>query len=62
MTPLALGWARVEDKMGFSPEVQHFIHCVQTREQPITNAADAYKTHELMNRILLAAGLPGMED
>ncbi len=62
MTPLALGWARVQDKMGFCQEVQHFIECVKTRTQPITNAEDAFKTHELMNRILLAAGLPGMDE
>ncbi|MEZ3433979.1 MAG: Gfo/Idh/MocA family oxidoreductase [Lachnospiraceae bacterium] len=61
MTPLALGWARVEDKMGFTQEVRHFIDCVITRKQPVTNAEDAYKTHELMHEILIKAGLPGLE-
>lgn len=61
MTPLALGWARVEDKMGFTQEVAHFISCVKERRQPVTSGADAYKTHLLMNEILLKAGLPGME-
>lgn len=62
MTPLALGWARVEDKMGFCQEVEHFIDCVKNHTQPITNAEDSYKSHELMNQILLAAGLPGMDE
>lgn len=61
MTPLALGWARVEDKMGFTQEVHHFIDCVLTRQQPVTNAEDSYKTHELMHEILVKAGLPGLE-
>ena len=61
MTPLALGWARVEDKMGFTQEVHHFIDCVIMRRQPVTNAEDAYKTHELMHEILIKAGLPGLE-
>ena len=61
MTPLALGWARVEDKMGFTQEVAHFLACVKERRQPVTSGADAYKTHLLMNEILLKAGLPGME-
>lgn len=61
MTPLALGWARVPDKMGFCEEVRHFIDCVKSHTQPLTNAEDAYKSHELMNQILLAAGLPGMD-
>jgi len=61
MTPLALGWARVEDKMGFNQEVKHFIDCVEYRKTPITNAEDAYKTHLLMHEILIKAGLPGLE-
>ena len=60
MTPLAQGWARVEDKLGFKPCVDHFIHCVQTREKPLTNAEDAFKTHKLLNDILVSAGLPDM--
>ena len=61
MTPLALGWARVEDKMGFMQEVKHFIDCVENRKTPITNGEDAYKTHVLMHEILIKAGLPGLE-
>ena len=61
MTPLALGWARVEDKMGFSQEVKHFIDCVINRKTPITSGEDAFKTHQLMHEILIKAGLPGLE-
>lgn len=60
MTPLAQGWARVEDKLGFKPSVDHFIECVQTRQKPLTNAEDAFKTHKLLNDILVSAGLPDM--
>ena len=60
MTPLAMGWARVEDKLGFRQCVEHFIECVTTRQQPLTNGVDALKTHELMHRILQKAGLPDL--
>lgn len=61
MTPLAMGWARSEDKLGFSYAIRHFIDCVKEDRVPLTNAVDAFKTHELLDRILRAAGLPGMD-
>ena len=61
MTPLAMGWARVEDKLGFEPAVAHFFDCLKTGRKPLTCAEDAYKTHELMHRILKAAGLPALD-
>jgi virulence factor len=61
MTPLAMGWARVEDKLGFKQSVEHFLDCVLTRKQPLTNGVDALKTHQLMNLILKKAGLPDLE-
>ena len=61
MTPLAMGWARVEDKLGFAGAIEHFFECLDTNRQPLTNGWDAYKTHELIHRILVAAGLPGLE-
>lgn len=61
MTPLAMGWARVEDKLGFEPAAAHFFDCLKTGEKPLTNAEDAFKTHELMHRILKAAGLPALD-
>ena len=60
MTPLAQGWARVEDKLGFKPCVDHFIECVQTRKKPLTSVEDAFLTHKLLNDVLKAAGLPDM--
>ena len=61
MTPLAMGWARVEDKLGFSYAIDHFFHCLKTGETPLTCAQDSYKTHELMHRILKGAGLPALD-
>lgn len=61
MTPLSYGWAKVTDKMGFSQEDDHFFDCLKNNKQPLTNGVDAYKTQELMHRILTAAGLPGLE-
>lgn len=61
LTPLAMGWAKSEDKLGFSYAIRHFFDCIRNNTTPITNPQDAYKTHELLNRVLLSAGLPGME-
>jgi virulence factor len=60
MTPLNKGWANLIDTIGFRPCIRHFIDAVKTRSKPLTSAEDAYKTHELMDRILRAAGLPDM--
>lgn len=61
MTPLAMGWARSEDKLGFSNAIAHFIQCVAEDREPMTNADDAFKTHELLDKILRSAGLPAMD-
>ncbi|MCP1111157.1 Gfo/Idh/MocA family protein [Ohessyouella blattaphilus] len=61
MTPLAMGWARSEDKLGFTNSIRHFLDCVRNDQTPLTNAADAYKTHELLDRVLRSAGLPAMD-
>lgn len=61
MTPLAMGWAKSEDKLGFSYAIRHFFDCIRNDTIPLTNPQDAFKTHELLNRVLLSAGLPGME-
>jgi virulence factor len=60
MTPLNKGWCTVVHRLGFEDCVKHFFHCVTTREEPLTSAEDSYKTHELMDRILRAAGLPDL--
>jgi len=61
MTPLAMGWAQVSDKMGFRAEDEHFFDCLKTQKKPLTDGADAFKSHQLMNRILKVAGLPDLE-
>ena len=61
LTPLAMGWAKSEDKLGFSYAIRHFFDCIRNDTEPLTNPQDAFKTHELLNRILLSAGLPGMD-
>lgn len=62
LTPLAMGWAKSEDKLGFSYAIRHFFDCIRNDTVPLTNPQDAFKTHELLNRVLVSAGLPGMED
>lgn len=62
MTPLAMGWAKSEDKLGFSYAIRHFFDCIRNNTTPLTNPRDAYKTHELLNRVLLSAGLPAMDE
>lgn len=61
MTPLAMGWAKSEDKLGFTNAIRHFIDCLKDDKVPMTHAADAFKTHVLLDKILRNAGLPGME-
>lgn len=61
MTPMAMGWARSEDKMGFSYAIHHFVDCLKEDKTPMTHAADAFQTHVLLDKILKTAGLPGME-
>ncbi len=61
MTPLAMGWAKSEDNLGFSNAIRHFLDCVKYDRTPLTCAQDAFKTHVLLDRILRSAGLPGME-
>ena len=61
LTPLAMGWAKSEDKLGFTDAVKHFFDCIRNDKTPLTTPQDAYKTHLLLNRILTDAGLPAME-
>ena len=61
MRPRALGWVEATQTLGFAPEVEHFVECVRTRKQPLTNGADALRTQELVDEILRSAGLP-LED
>lgn len=61
LTPLAMGWAKSEDKLGFTAAVQHFFDCIREDKIPLTCPQDAFKTHVLLNQVLKSAGLPAME-
>jgi virulence factor len=58
MRPRAMGWAQVTQTMGFGPEVDHFIECIRSRSQPLTNGHDAVRTQALMDWIIREADLP----
>jgi virulence factor len=58
MRPRAMGWAQVTESLGFGPQARHFIACVMGRERPSTDARDAARTQDLLDRVLAAAGLP----
>lgn len=61
LTPLAMGWASVQDRLGFRQEVEDFLQVVRSGGEVRTPARDALETHRLVHRILVAAGLPGMD-
>jgi virulence factor len=58
MRPRAMGWAQVTETLGFGPQARHFISCVLGRERPETDARDAARTQDLLDRVLASAGLP----
>lgn len=58
MRPRASGWAQVNRTMGFGPEVEHFLDCVESRQRPRTDGHDAVRTQALVTEIVRAAGLP----
>lgn len=60
LTPLAMGWAKSEDRLGFTNAVKHFFECIRDDKTPMTDPHDAYKTHSLLNEVLKSAGLPCM--
>jgi virulence factor len=61
MTPLRMGWATLQEKMGFRQEVVDFLDCLTTRKEPRSLGRDVLHTHILLNDILRRAGLPEME-
>jgi virulence factor len=60
LTPLAMGWASTQDRLGFRQEVEDFLRVVKHGGEVRTPARDALETHRLVSRILEAAGLPGL--
>ncbi len=41
---------------GFNGEIEHFFECLKTRQMPLTNAWEAAKTQELVEKLVLASG------
>lgn len=62
LRPRANGWNDVAMSAGFGPAMDHFLHCVRTRETPLTNGREALKSQQLMQWILSEAGLPIGDD
>jgi len=60
LTPLAMGWASTQERLGFRQEVEDFLRVVKHGGEVRTPARDALETHRLAHRILEAAGLPGL--
>lgn len=54
-------WIPDLQERGFKGEIEHFFNCVVSREQPLTNGADAVKTHQLIEKLAEIAGLDPAE-
>jgi virulence factor len=56
-----MGWARdsLADS-GIHQVMAHSLACVRTRNAPLTSGEDAFLTHELVDRIYHACGLPSL--
>jgi virulence factor len=48
-------WITGIKERGFYGEVAHFMDCVNSRQEPITNALEAAKTQQLMEGLILGA-------
>lgn len=49
-------WIEDMKERGFFGAVGHFIDCVQTRKQPLTNGWDVEKTHQLIDKLVALTG------
>lgn len=49
-------WIAGMKERGFYGELAHFFECVQTRQEPFTNAMEAAKTQTLMEDLVRASG------
>jgi len=49
-------WITGMKERGFYSELAHFFECVQTRQEPFTNAVEAAKTQALMEDLVRASG------
>jgi virulence factor len=50
-------WIPDMQERGFYGEIEHFFNCIVSRKQPLTNGFDAVKTHQLIEKLVEAAGL-----
>ena len=50
-------WIPDMQERGFYGEIEHFFDCIISRQQPMTNAFDAMQTHQLIEKLVEAAGL-----
>jgi virulence factor len=62
MSPRAYGWVEASEALGFGACVRHFLDRVRDRAAPLTSGREAARTHDLVDEILQAAGLPTVED
>jgi virulence factor len=49
-------WITSLKERGFYGEVAHFLHCVKTREKPMTDGMEAAKTQQLMEALVRVSG------
>ena len=50
-------WIPDMQERGFYGEIEHFFDCVVSRKQPMTNGSDSVQTHQLIEKLVEAAGL-----
>jgi len=50
-------WIPDMKERGFYGEIENFFNCIVSRKQPLTNGFDAVKTHQLIEKLVEAAGL-----
>lgn len=50
-------WIPDMKERGFYGEIEHFLDCVVSRQQPLTNAFEAVQTHQLLEEFVKVAGI-----
>ena len=51
-TDRAGNWTNDLKERGFQGEIAHFLECIHTRRNPLTNAVEAAKTLELLEALI----------
>lgn len=54
--PLFGSWTGTLEKRGIGPELEHFLTCLATQQQPLTSGAEALATQQLAEAILATGG------